>query len=504
MTIDLCAAPLLDRLAGATPSPTPYADALAAHGEREQVRLIVPGHAADPLAAPRLTSFFGESVLQRDVTPLIPGLDLGPHNALQQARDLAAEAWSARRTWFLTNGASQANRTIALALASYQRTDAPVVVQRSAHSSTVDGIVVAGLRPVFVQPSIDTDHGIAHGVSAAALTAALADAPGCKAVVLTSPSYFGAVADIPALAEIAHTAGAALIVDGAWASHFGFHEDLPAQPLTQGADVLVSSTHKFGGSLTQSAMLHLADTVHGRALEPLIERAFGLTQSTSESSLLLASLDLARAELVDGHDGMTAAIAAAAEIRDRIRRIGRFGIASDDFTAFDDIVAVDPMRVSIDVSRGGVGGHTARNTLMQRGVFLEIATETCVVAILGPGVVPDIDRFIDELHALPASQDGRIPRVGTVPTPGELVMLPRDAFLRPSVAVAAQDAVGRVSAETLAAYPPGIPNVMPGEVITAEAVRFLTAVSNSPGGHVRGASDRSLGTLRVIDDAPAG
>jgi arginine/lysine/ornithine decarboxylase len=292
---------------------------------------------------------------------------------------------------------------------------------------------------------------------------------------------------------------AALLVDGAWASHFGFHEDLPAQPLTQGADALVNSTHKFGGSLTQSAMLHIADTEHGRALEPLIERAFRLTQSTSESTLLLASLDLARAQLVDGHDGISASIAAAAEIRDRIRAIGRFGIASDDFAAFDDIVAVDPMRVSIDVARGGLSGHQVRNTLMERGVFLEIATETCVVAILGPGVVPDIDWLIAELHALAPTNAGEIPTVGSIPAPGEMVMLPRDAFLQPSVAIDAAEAVGRVSAETLAAYPPGIPNVMPGEVITAEAVRFLTAVSNSPGGHVRGASDPSLATLRVVD-----
>ncbi|KHK96446.1 hypothetical protein LK09_15570 [Microbacterium mangrovi] len=484
--------------AAPAPAATPYADALAVHGDREQVRVIVPGHAADPVAAPRLAAYFGETVLRRDVTPLIPGLDLGPGNALQQARELAADAWSARRTWFLTNGASQANRTVALALASYRSTDAPVVVQRSAHSSTADGIVIAGLHPVWVQPSIDTEHGIAHGVSPTALAAVLARTPDAKAVLLTSPSYFGAVADIPALAEVAHAAGAALIVDGAWASHFGFHEDLPAQPLTQGADALVNSTHKFGGSLTQSAMLHIADTEYGRALEPLIERAFRLTQSTSESTLLLASLDLARAQLVDGHDGITASIAAAAEIRDRIRAIGRFGIASDDFAAFDDIVAVDPMRVSIDVARGGLSGHQVRNTLMERGVFLEIATETCVVAILGPGVVPDIDRFIAELHALTPTDAGEIPTVGSIPAPGEIVLPPRDAFLQPSVAVPTQDAVGRVSAETLAAYPPGIPNVMPGELITAEAVRFLTAVSNSPGGHVRGASDPSLETLRVV------
>ncbi|WP_309065531.1 aminotransferase class I/II-fold pyridoxal phosphate-dependent enzyme [Microbacterium sp.] len=488
-------------------SSTPYADALARYAARDTVRLNVPGHAADPEAVPQVAEYFGHDVLLKDVPPLLAGLDKGEDNPLAVSQRMAAEAFGARRTWFLTNGASQANRIAALALAGFRAQDAPVIAQRSAHSSFSDGIILGGLSPRFVQPSVDGWFGINHGVSPAALREALArldehERP--KGVYVISPSYFGAVADVAGLAEVAHEAGAPLIVDAAWGAHFGFHEDVPENPLRLGADLVVSSTHKLGGSLTQSAMLHLGDGRFAEELEPLVERAFRLTQSTSESSLLLASLDLARDALQTGRDRIGAAIAAADELRDRIRRGGRFRIVSDTFDRFDDIVAVDPLRVSIDVASGGVHGPTARELLMERdGVYLEIATETCVVAVVAPGVVPDVARVVDALHALPVDPDAAadvdaLDAVTAIPEPGALAMLPRDAFLRSAEAVPFAQAVGRVSAAALAAYPPGIPNVLPGEVITEDAVRFLRRVAATPGGYVRGAADPAIDTLQVV------
>ncbi|UWF77278.1 MULTISPECIES: aminotransferase class I/II-fold pyridoxal phosphate-dependent enzyme [Microbacterium] len=506
MTSASLLAPAGDRTESGT-SSTPYADALARYAARDTVRLNVPGHSADPEAVPQVAEYFGRDVLLKDVPPLLAGLDKGEGNPLAQSLRLAAEAFGARRTWFLTNGASQANRIAALALAGFRAQTAPVVVQRSAHSSFSDGIILGGLSPRFVQPSIDGWFGINHGVSPASLREALGrleehERP--KGVYVISPSYFGAVADIAGLAEVAHEAGAPLIVDAAWGAHFGFHEDVPENPLRLGADLVVSSTHKLGGSLTQSAMLHLGDGPFADELEPLVERAFRLEQSTSESSLLLASLDLARDALQTGRDRIGAAIAAADELRDRIRRGRRFRIVSDTFDRFDDIVAADPLRVSIDVASGGVHGPTARELLMEQdGVYFEIATETCLVAVVAPGVVPDVARVVDALHALPVDADAAadvdaIEAATVLPEPGPLAMLPRDAFLRSAETVDAADAVGRVSAAALAAYPPGIPNVLPGEVITEDVVRFLQRVAATPGGYVRGAADPTLATLSVV------
>ncbi|GAT74213.1 Orn/Lys/Arg decarboxylase major region [Microbacterium sp. HM58-2] len=494
--------PRLDPAAAA--SSTPYADALARYAARDTVRLNVPGHSADPQAAPALAAYFGEDLLLKDVPPLLAGLDKGEDNPLAESLRLAAEAFGAHRTWFLTNGASQANRIAALALAGFGDAAQPVLAQRSAHSSFSDGIILGGLSPRFVQPSIDGWFGINHGVSPQALRDALIalgdEKP--KGVYLISPSYFGAVADVAGLAEVAHEAGAPLIVDAAWGSHFGFHEDLPENPLRLGADLMVSSVHKLGGSLTQSAMLHLGHGAFADELEPLIDRAFGLTQSTSESSLLLASLDIARDSLQNGRDRISASIAAAEELRTKIRTGGRFPIASDSFDRFDDIVAVDPLRVSIDVVDGGLHGPTARETLMEQdGIYFEIATETCIVAVIAPGVVPDVDRVVRALHALPKDPTVHVDTaeaLGALPEPGRLAMLPRDAFLRASESVPIEEAIGRVSAAALAAYPPGIPNVLPGEVITAELVRFLQRIASTPGGYIRGAADPTLATLAVV------
>jgi lysine decarboxylase len=477
----------------------PYAEAVRAHADRDWLRLNVPGHGADrrPTA---VTALLGREVLALDFPPLLEGIDLGPAaTPLDRARSLAAEAWGARRTWFLTDGASEGNRIATCALASL---GGSVVVQRSVHSSVVDGLVLSGLAAGFVHPSIDTEMGIAHGVTAEDLAKALRANPDAVAALVVSPSYFGAAADIRALAEVAHAAGVPLVVDEAWGAHFGFHPDLPANALAQGADLVVSSTHKLAGSLTQSAMLHLG---HGRfadVLEPLIDRAFRLFQSTSGSALLLASLDAARHDLVHGTDAIGDSIRSAEIIRQALREAGRFRVVSDTFSEFGDIAAADPLRVSIDTQVGGISGHEARRRLMtEHGVFVEVATASAIVAVIGAGVVPAAGRFLDALHALPdlgaTSSDPTTPRL---PEPGPVALSPREAFLRPADLFPAAHAVGRISADTLAAYPPGIPNLIPGELITAETVNFLQQVAASPTGHVRGAADPAVSTLRVVAD----
>lgn len=496
----------------AGPSPdsaqhrAPYAEAVRGFAERDWLRLNVPGHAADRRES-TVAEAVGRDLLALDFPPLLEGIDLGPApTALDRAQDLAAEAWGARRSYFLTDGASEGNRIVTCALASL---GGDVIVQRSVHSSVVDGLVLSGLGASFVQPSIDPGVGIAHGVSAEELAAAVRSNPSAVAAYVVTPSYFGAAADVRALAEVAHAADMPLIVDEAWGAHFGFHPLLPANALSQGADVVVSSTHKLGGSLTQSAMLHLGRGRFAETLEPLIDRAFRLFQSTSASSILLASLDAARRDLVLGAAGIGRSIRSAEIIRQAVRDAGRFRVVSDSFDAFADIAATDPLRIAIDTGAGGIGGHEARRRLMtEHGVFVEVSTASAIVAVIGAGVVPQAGRFLDALHALPwttrSSGDGDgdgdgAPGPGIrLPAPGPVALRPREAFLRPGDLVPAAHAVGRISADTLAAYPPGIPNVLPGEVVTAEVVAFLQQTAASPNGHVRGAADPGVSTLRVV------
>lgn len=483
----------------------PYAEALKDHSGRGWLRLNVPGHAAEAESFGPLAETFGPEPLRLDFPPLLEGLDLGRATPMDEALSLAAEAWGARRTWFLTNGASQGNHIASLVAPALGRT---LVVQRSVHSSVIDGLVLSGLKAAFVQPSVDAEQGIAHGVTAEDLALAIAQHPDAAAAYVVSPSYFGAVADIRSLADVAHARGIPLIVDEAWGAHFGFHPLLPANALSQGADLVTSSTHKLAGSLTQSAMLHLGHGPFADVLEPMIDRAFRLVQSTSASALLLASLDLARMTLVSGRDALGASVEAAGKVRGVIRSLGRFAVVSDDFGQFPDIVAADPLRIAIDTRTGGISGHEARRRLSRdHQIMVEVATDSAVVAVVGAGSAPDTDRFVEALHTLPSPLQGAaVPGADerlrlSLPQPGPSRLTARAAFMSPTCVVSAAEAVGLVSADTLAAYPPGIPNVLPGEVITAETVRFLQLTATAPSGHVRGAVDPGVTRLRVVDPA---
>lgn len=484
----------------------PYAEALAAKAGREVLDLMVPGHGQNVEGLSReLAEFAGEQALRMDVPMLVNGIDVGPDSPFARATRLAAEAWSARRTWFLCNGASQANRMTLLALAA-AGLGGTVVAQRSAHSSFVDGLLLADLKPRFIVPSIDARLGINHGLTPEAVDASLSEARAAgeavAGVYVISPSYFGAVADVAGLAEVAHRHGVPLIVDGAWGAHFGFHPSLPESPTRLGADLVVSSTHKLGGSLSQSAMLHLGDGDFAASLEPLLERAYMLTQSTSASALLLGSLDVARRSLVQGAEAIGRSIEHVEACRERLRADGRFAIVSDGFGAFADIVAADPMRISIDVSATGLTGLEVRDLLYAKfDVLVELATVRAIVAFVGPGKTPNLDRFVDALFALAdraAPDIGHEAPIPPLPSPGELMARPREAYFGTHEIVAAASAAGRVSSDSLAAYPPGIPNVMPGEIITAETIAFLQAVAASPYGYVRGAFDPEVAHFRVL------
>lgn len=492
-------------------SRAPYTEAIQTLAASDPLHLMVPGHGGtDRGGSAHLATVFGDSLAPHDVPLMLEGVDLGDDAPQEQSLRLAAEAWGAARVWWLTNGASQGNRTAALAVRGLGDR---VLMQRSSHSSFVDGVLLSGLIPAFIAPTIDEQHGIAHGLTPARLDAALttereAGRP-VTSVYAVSPSYFGSVADVAGLADVAHAHGAALIVDAAWGAHFGFHPGLPEAPSRLGADLTISSTHKLGGSLTQSAMLQLGTGPLGERLEPLVERAYTMTASTSASSVLKVSLDLARRALAQGGESIGAAILAANHLRDRLRADHRFGVISDGFSAYPDIVANDPLRIPIDVAALGQSGHWVRERLIaEHGVFFEMSTATTIVAVIGALAAPDISRIMAALTAVADEADeirvaggaDRRAEFPSLPEAGTLRMLPRAAYFAESIVVTAHQAIGQLSADTLAAYPPGIPNLLPGEEITEHTVRFLQAVAASPTGVVRGAADPLVATFRVVRD----
>ena len=484
----------------------PYLDAVVAYGFRGSTRFHVPGHKAGRGADPGLLAAIGLNALQLDVPQDIEGIDLGPKpTPYERAEALAAEVHGAERTFFLTNGATQGNHALCLALAPLET---PVVVQRNSHSSVIDGLVLSGGVPGFVAPEYDSGLGMAHGVTPDALDTALHDCPRAEAAFIVSPTYYGLAADVAGLAEVAHKRGVPLVVDQSWGPHFGFHPGVPESALALGADAVLTSTHKIVGSLTQSAMLHIAPT--GRVDPTAVARVVRLVRSTSQSALLLGSLDAARRQMaVHGETLISRTLRAAIPLREAIDALPGCHVVGSELVGSAGVHAWDPLRVVIDVRGTGRTGYEVYTALRTAyDAQLELATHATVVLVLGVAQpVEDLDRFaydfaeIVERISIAGSSDAlsRAPAA----LHNEVAMSPRDAFLGRSETVPIDEAEGRVSAETIAGYPPGIPALLPGERVTREAIDYLRELV-AAGARLHGASDPEFETLFVVREGPVG
>jgi lysine decarboxylase len=483
----------------------PYLEAIVSYGFRGSVRFHVPGHKGGPGADPGLRSAIGQRALALDICQDIEGIDVGPDPVpYDRAEQLAAEAYGAGRTWFLTNGATQGNHALCLTLAKPEQ---HVLVQRNSHASVVDGLVLSGGMASFVAPEYDEELGMAHGVTPAALREALERSPEIRTAFIVSPTYYGMAADIRGCVEAAHAAGVALIVDCAWGSHFGFHPSLPESPLSAGADAVLASTHKIVGSLTQSAMLHVA---RDGLIDPdEVARCVRLVRSTSPSSLLLASLDSARRQLAaHGEALLDRTIAASARSRLEIDQIPGCTVVGADMVGRPGIAGWDPLRIVIDVRGTGCTGYElAAELRASYDIYVELATHATLVLVLGLGQpIEPLERFAHDFAETVRhmSRPGEAPAIARPPAAldHQTVVPIRAAFLGAGEMVPVDEAIGRISCESIAGYPPGVPALLPGERVTAEAVGYLRALT-AAGARLHGAADPSFATIRVLIDTAA-
>jgi lysine decarboxylase len=483
-----------------TQPTAPYLEAITAYGFRGSTRFHVPGHKGGEGADPGMRTAFGDRALLLDIPQDIEGIDIGPSpTPYERAEWLAAEAYGADRAWFLTNGATQGNHALCLALAP---PGCPVVLQRNSHASMIDGLILSGGVPTWVAPEYDPELGMAHGVTPEALGEALRRDPRARSAFIVSPTYYGLAADVEGCAEVAHRAGVALIVDNAWGAHFGFHPRLPPSPLQLGADAMLASTHKIVGSLTQSAMLLVARTelIDSDA----IARSVRLVRSTSSSSLLMASLDAARRQLaVHGEALLERTIRASEEARLAIDAVPGCAVVGEGLVGQPGVAGWDPLRIVIDVRGTGCTGYEVAAALRSSyDIYVELATHASLVLILGIAQnVEPLERlahdFAETIRHI--SRPGAVPALVRAPMALELgtAISPRDAFLGEGETIPVEEAEGRISAENIAGYPPGIPALLPGERITAEVVAYLRELTAS-GARLHGAADPTFQTVRVV------
>ncbi|WP_230633168.1 aminotransferase class V-fold PLP-dependent enzyme [Paenibacillus athensensis] len=382
------------------PRRAPLVEALLAHRRAQTASFHVPGHKSgqslDAGAAPVLAE-----VMSIDFTEL-SGLDDLHHaeGVIREAQELAAACFGADETFFLIGGSTAGNLAM---ITTVCRPGDVLIVQRNAHKSVIHGLMLAGARAVFVQPELDEAHGIAGGVSVASMAQALAAYPEARALFVTSPTYYGAGADLQALAELAHNAGKLLLVDEAHGAHCGFHELLPPSALACGADAVVQSTHKMLTAMTMAAMLH----VQGDRIDrDLLRQRLTMLQSSSPSYPLLASLDAARRQLHTGGRGwVDAGLQAAQELRVRLAEQPRFAEAAPPRGAAG-FHTVDPFKVTVYDAAGVLTGPALREQLEARGCHAELADPRHVLLVFSPASrLADAERLYAALCDIAANAD---------------------------------------------------------------------------------------------------
>ncbi|MHB0975579.1 MAG: aminotransferase class I/II-fold pyridoxal phosphate-dependent enzyme [Candidatus Aquicultorales bacterium] len=488
---------------------TPYFDALLRYVEEDHLPFHVPGHKQGKGAHPKIKEILGEKVFELDLCSGLEGIDdhSQPTAVLMEAEHLAARAYGADQTFFLTNGSTQGNYAMLMSFVGHNE---KVIIPRNAHRSIASALILSGAIPVYVIPEVDDDLRIAHNVTPESVERALVDHPDAKAVLLVSPTYYGVACDMKRIAEIVHAHGKPLLVDEAWGPHFAFHPLLPESALSAGADVCVTGIHKLLGSFTQSSMLHVrterADIAHVNSILRII-------QSTSPSCLLLASLDVARMQMAtEGERLLQDAIELADEARARLSMVPGLYSFGREILGRPGVAEIDPTRLTVQVVETGFSGYAVDKILRRSyGVQVELSDLFNVLFNVTIGDRrEDMGKLVEALSDFAISSSEPkwseydalrlAPGVRTrvkIPHHPEQAMTPREAFFSPHEKVPLDLAAGRVCSEIVASYPPGIPALSPGEIITPDLVSYLKAELDA-GIYIQGPEDPSLDTLKVV------
>ena len=455
----------------------PLLDAYLRTLDGDATPFTIPGHKRD--------ARFGR-VVAGDV-PLHGGLDdiALTGGLLAEAERRAAVLWGADVARFSVAGSTHGNQALALAVG---RPGDRVVVPRTLHRSLLLGLVLAGLEPVWLPTRVDPVSGLPLGCRAADVAECLRT-PGVVAVFVGDPTYVGTVGELAEVADLVHGAGLPLLVDAAWGAHFGFHPALPAHALQAGADALVTSAHKMLPAYSQAALV-LART---ERIDPArLQNAFDATHTTSPAGAVLASTDAVRALLqLDGQAWLDRPVRLVAAARARLGEVPGLTV----------LEAAEATRLVVGLAGTGADGVVVGRELRAAGVEVELADRDWlipVVTLADDG--PTVDRLLTALVAAVGRHAGP-PRPTAVAASWsvepEIVLAPRDAFFAPAVTVGVAEAIGRVSVELVAPYPPGVPVLAPGERITADAVASLQAAAQG-GTRIAYAADPTLATFRVV------
>lgn len=475
---------------------TPLFDALKQYHQDNVIPFDVPGHKHGK-GLKELCDFLGSTVMEVDVNSMkcLDNLS-NPKGVIAESEKLMALAYGGEHGFFLVNGTSCGVQAMIMSVC---RPGDKIIMPRNAHKSAINGLILSGAIPVYVQPEFNKELGIAFGLTTENLKKSIEEHPEAKAVFLINPTYFGAVSELESIVELAHAHGMAVLVDEAHGAHLAFHDELPVSAMAAGADMSAVSLHKTGGSLTQSSALIMQGD---RVSRHKVRKILNLSQTTSASYLLMTSLDLARRNLaVNGQALLEGVLGLSRYAREEINVIHGFHAFGKELEGTPGVHKFDETKLVINTRGIGLTGFHVYDMLREEyNIQMELGDAYNVLAIISLGDDRHaLDTLIDALKDISKRFGHQSPLTNSITPPEGLKpgLSPRDAFYGDIETVRILDSVGRISAESVMAYPPGIPIVAPGEKITQEVIEYIEFLK-SEGTLITDLEDENIEYIKVI------
>lgn len=475
---------------------TPIYDALQQYIKNRIVSFDVPGHKQGK-GHKALVDAFGEKCIAMDYNSSKPLDNLThPTGVIRQAEELAAEAFRAGQAFLILGGTTAAVQNM---IFSCCRKDDEIIMPRNVHKSAINAMVICGAVPVYVNPGVNPDFGISLGMSVEDVRRAVKEHPRAKAVFINNPTYYGVCSNLKEIVKIAHDAGMLALADEAHGTHLYFGENLPAAAMDAGADMSAVSLHKTGGSLTQSSMLLLGPGADAEAVRQIIN----LTQTTSGSYLLMASLDIARKNLfINGREIFKKVCSLSSYARNEVNKIPGLHAFGMDIVDGDTVFDFDTTKLSIHTRAMGLAGIEVYDILRDEfGIQIEFGDIGNILAIISVG---DRELEIERLLAALSEIQRRFSKEPMNMLDHEYInpivaMSPQQAFYAAKLSVPIDKSLGRISSELVMAYPPGIPILAPGERITSEIIDYVR-YAKEKGCVMTGTKDMSMKNIETVEE----
>lgn len=472
----------------------PIYEALSKFKRQRVVPFDVPGHKRGR-GNPELAELLGEKCVSIDVNSMKPLDNLcNPVSVILEAEKLAADAFGAENCFFMVGGTTSSVQSMIL---SACKTGDKIIMPRNVHRSVINALVLCGAQPVYVNPKVDKRLGISLGMEVGDVRQAVAENPEAVAILVNNPTYYGICSNLREIVKIAHENNMLALVDEAHGTHLYFGKDLPLSAMEAGADIAAVSMHKSGGSLTQSSMLLLGKNVNAGHMSQIIN----LTQTTSASYLLMSSLDISRRNLALRGEQTFAKVSAMAEYaRGEINSIGGYYAYGKEIINGDSIYDYDVTKLSVYTRDIGLAGIEVYDLLRDEyDIQIEFGDIGNILAYISVGDrIQDIERLVgalDDIKRLYAKDPtGLLSDEYIAP---EVVTTPQKAFYSEKMMLPIKETNGRICGEFVMCYPPGIPILAPGEVITRDIIEYIE-YAKEKGCSMQGTEDSEIEYLNVL------